>query len=144
MEERVVDAGFDIAWDPNSEHAFLSVGEAGPAVLRLNPRSDDPDKRLILIRWDGVRAARMDDPNDEARSGHPLYDKGLTQVRWIGEVVDSALVAEVERRNRVHPLHDHQRFASLRHWVVLLKGKVVEIVASSCEVTRVEPTRRRT
>jgi hypothetical protein len=80
----------------------------------------------------------MEPPNDEAIEGHRLYYVGLREVRWIGEVLESSLIADLEQRNRVHHRHDPQRFVGLRHWVVRLKGSVVEVVARSCEVVRPE------
>jgi hypothetical protein len=79
----------------------------------------------------------MEPPNDEARHGHRLWDAGLCDVLWFGEVSDSALIADLERRNRVHSHHDPRRFDGLRHWIVPLKGSVVEVVARECEVQRI-------
>jgi hypothetical protein len=78
----------------------------------------------------------MEPPNDEAISGHRLYDASLSRVLWAGEVENSALIAECERRNRVHPMHDAKRFAEYRHWIVRLKEDTVEVVARSVEVAR--------
>jgi hypothetical protein len=76
----------------------------------------------------------MGAPNDEARHGHRLRD--LAYIRWIGEVLDSALIAELEVANRVHRGHDPRRYESLRHWVVPLKECTVEVVAQALEVQR--------
>jgi hypothetical protein len=49
------------------------------------------------------------------------------------------LIADLEKRNRVHSQHDPTRYARLRHWIVLVKGAVVKVVAHSCEVRRLTP-----
>jgi hypothetical protein len=138
VTERVVDADFGVVWDPNTEHGVLVASEAGEAWLRLRARLDDTDQRRVVFVWHGASAARMEPPNDEAIAGHRLYGAGLSGVRWVGEVLESSLIADLERRNRVHPRHDPRRFDGLRHWVVMLKGSVVEVVAETCEVTREE------
>lgn len=73
----------------------------------------------------------MEPPNDEAIAGHRLYDAGLRQIRWIGEVIGSSLIAEIEHGNRSHPRHDPLRYAQLRHWIVPLKECTVEVVAET-------------
>lgn len=86
--------------------------------------------------WRGCFVARMEPPNDEAISGHRLYDVGLREVQWLGEVFESELIAEVERRNRVHVHHAPERYIELRHWVAALKECTVEVVARSLRVER--------
>jgi hypothetical protein len=137
--ERVVAAEFGVVWDGNTEHGVLITSETGEARLRLHARPGEPGQRRVTFAWHGVKAARMEPPNDEAIEGHRLYGAGLRDIVWIGEVLDSSLIADLERRNRVHARHDLRRFEGLRHWVLPLKGSVVEVVAESCEVIREEP-----
>ena len=80
--------------------------------------------------------ARMEPPNDEAISSHRLYSAGLRDLRWLGEVYESDLVAGLERRNRPHPRHNSERFNVLRHWVAPLKETTVEVVGHSLRVER--------
>jgi hypothetical protein len=107
------------------------------AKLTLLPHMDDDDTRRIALEWHGCVAARMEIPNDEAIAGHPLYRSGLREVLWAGEVLDSALIADLESRNSVHVRHDPAVFSNLRHWILRLKGHVVEVVARSIEVERI-------
>jgi hypothetical protein len=136
VAEHVVPLDLGVRWAPNYEHGVLTASEDGWAQLVLAAHLDDEDKRRVVFYWQHCAAARMEPPNDEAISGHRLYDSGLRDVYWVGEVLDSSLIADLERRNRVHVRHDPSRFASLRHWVLRLKGSVVEVVAESCEVFR--------
>jgi hypothetical protein len=80
----------------------------------------------------------MADPNDEAISGHRLYQVGLSDVLWAGLVADSNLIRDLERQNRVHPDHDASWFDALEHHGVLLKECVVEVVAKAVAVERHE------
>jgi hypothetical protein len=137
MAERVVSFDLGVRWDPNTEHGVLVVAEDGDARLHLDPDLRDADSRRVVIAWSRCSAARMEPPNDEAISGHRLYEVGLKDVLRVGEVLDSSLMAELEIRNRVHPRHDRDAYLNgLRHWVVRLKGSVVEVVAEACKVSR--------
>jgi hypothetical protein len=61
---------------------------------------------------------------------------GLADVLWAGVVHDSELISNLERQSRVHPEHDSARYASMTHYVVLLKDGVVEIVAQKMTIER--------
>jgi len=90
MAERVVTLDLGVEWEPNAPEAVFLSDDSGRALLSLSPHPNDSDLRMVVIVWTGARAALMQPPNDEALSGHPLYDKGLAEVRWSGEVLDRA------------------------------------------------------
>lgn len=136
MAERVTILHLDVEWEPNAPEAVLLSGDHGATVLSLNAHRDDEDQRCVVLQWTGTSSACFSGPNDEAISGHRLYGKGLKDVSWAGQVLDSKLVRGLERQNRVHPHHDAARFAQLAHHVVLLKEGVVEVVARSLAVRR--------
>ena len=140
--EHVVQADLGVRWDPNTEHGVVIAQDGGPTRLRLRAHMDDADQRIVELLWNDAVATQMEPPNDEAISGHRLYASGLSEIHWAGEVNDSALIADLERRNRVHDRHNPARYADLRHWVIRLKGCVVEVVARTCEVRRIERTTR--
>jgi hypothetical protein len=129
---------FDIGvkWEPNIEHGVLAIDEDGEARLTLEPYDSDPDQRPVVLVFHWAKFASMGPPNDEARNGHRLYNSGLRGVLRVAEVHESELVAGLEIMNRVHPRHDPARYAALRHWIILLKGRVVEVAAESVEVQR--------
>ena len=114
----------------------LGVLGGGETRLRLRPHPDDHDQRPLELVWSGCLVARMAPPNDEAISGHRLYDVGLRNVHWLGEVYESDLIADLERRNRLHPHHRGEPYTELRHWVAALKERTVEVVARSLRVER--------
>jgi hypothetical protein len=135
MVERVVVADLGVVWDPNGPEAELAATDRAVATLRLRPRWDDPDKGRIAIVWRGVQYSSMGWPNDEAKSGHRLYAKGLREVLWAGEVLDSELIDEIGRRNRI-AFPSTRGDDTGRHWIVLTKEITVEVIADEIEVRR--------
>lgn len=138
MAERVVTLDLGVEWEPNAPEAMLLSDDSARALLALSPHPHDSDLRMVVIVWTGARATLMQPPNDEALSGHRLYDKGLAEVRWAGEVLDSAWIEQLEHQNRVHPSHDPTRFSTLRHFVLPLKEDTVEVVARGVTVRRID------
>ena len=136
MTERVAAVDIGTRWNPNVPDARLLVHDDGETRLALRPHIDDPDQRFVMLVWHSSFTSRMEPPNDEARSGHRLYNSGLREVLWLGEVHESALIDDLERRNRVHDRHNPARFADLRHWIIPLKECTVEVVARSLVVER--------
>ncbi len=136
VDEHVVSVDLPIMWEPNAPEARLTANDEGEARLRLRPHPDDHDRRLVALVWSGCRATRMDMLNDEAIDGHHLYEAGLRDVLWLGEVRESALIAELERLHRAPPRRRAGRCAELRHWVAPLKECIVEVIASSFRVER--------
>ncbi|HEX6420051.1 MAG TPA: hypothetical protein VFZ77_16235 [Acidimicrobiales bacterium] len=121
---------------PNAPAALLTATDDGEARLRLRAHPDDHDQRRLDLVWSGCRLARMEPPNDETISGHRLYEAGLREVLWLGEVDESELIVDLERRSRVHPRHSAALYSGLRHWVVALKECTVEVVACSLRIKR--------
>lgn len=138
MLERVRSIDLGVEWEPNVPEAVMLTGDLGRAVLAINAHMDDIDQRAVVIVWAGARYRMMGGPNDEAISGHRLYNKGLRQVLWAGEVIESQLVKALERQNSVHSHHNPRRFANLVHHVILMKECTVEVVADSVSVHRIE------
>lgn len=129
---------FDLGttWDPGTPGAVLVASDLGETRLTLRAHVDDPDQSGVILVFLGSLAARMEPKNDEALSGNSLYRSGLRDVLWIGEVTQSRLIANLEKKNRFDPLHKPQRFRQLRHWVVPLKEVLVEVVAEGIELQR--------
>jgi len=87
----------------------------------------------VEASFSGVRAFYRGAPNDEALSGHRLWGQGLRPYSF-QEVLNSDWIAELERRNRVHPRHSVDLFNSLRHFVVTFKDETVECVARALDI----------
>jgi hypothetical protein len=141
MSEHVVPVDFGVTWDPNTEHGRLVITENGDAQLLLNAGIDS-DRRDVLFVWRGASVGRMEPPNDEAVSGHRLYQRGLKDCR-IGEVIESELIADLNQRGRFHARHVAGAYDNDHHWVIRLKGSIVEVVAESMQVRRVVTRPRR-
>lgn len=136
MAERVVSLEVGVEWEPNAPDAVLISQDVGDSLISLRAHFDDPDQRCVVFRWVGVRSATMSAPNDEAISGHRLSSRGLSGLLWAGQVLESSLIDELERQNRVHPYHDGSRFMELVHHIVLTKERTVEVIARSLTVGR--------
>jgi hypothetical protein len=136
MAERVVPWDAGCTWEPNAPEAVLAVSDRGRAVLAVNAHPADPDQDCVIFVWSRSRAAIMGSPNDEALSGHRLYSRGLSDLLWAGKVEQSEWIADLERRNRVHPSHDPARFIRLVHFILPLKEDTVEVIAEEVTVVR--------
>jgi hypothetical protein len=118
----------------------LITGDRG-AVLALNAHMDDADQRCVVFRWKRATAVGLEPPNDETISGHRLYDRGVRDILWAGEVQRSAWIADLERRNRVHARHQAELYEGERHYTFLLKENVAEVVSEyPLEVLRLPGT----
>ena len=69
-------------------------------------------------------------PNDEALSGHPLYERGLGPYGTY-EVLNSSWIRQMEARNRVAFPETKDWLSSSRHVVVCFHDTTLEFVASS-------------
>jgi hypothetical protein len=68
------------------------AADEGETRLTLRAHPDDPDQRSVGLVWNGCLATRMEPPNDEAISGHRLYDLGMKEC--VVEVVGRSLRVE--------------------------------------------------
>ena len=91
-----------------------------------------------VLRWRRARClgALLGGPNDEARSGHRLWQKGLSECLWAAEVRNSSWIARLERENRVHHRHNADLFAGYRHFILMLKDSTFEVLAKSYQLHR--------
>lgn len=127
VAERVVAFPIGVRWSPNAPDAILVCADRR-ACLAVEPHDDDQDERMVVLVWDRCMAAKMSPPNDEARHRHRLYDKGLGDVLWVGEVIASEWHAALAPM-----VYDA---ASIRHFVVVLKEGCVEALAVDLRVER--------
>jgi hypothetical protein len=137
MSERVEPIGTAVAWNAGEPSAVLMSNDFGRSVLALAPADDDDDARSVVLMWDGVRIAGLGDPNGEARAGHRLYPVGLADLRGVGVVQESSLIAALEKQNSAQPFHEPEWFAGMVHHIVPLKECTAEVVAATLSVIRV-------
>ena len=110
-----------------------SVGEASiNACRRPFPISYvTEDGRFAVIELHLCHYLVYGQPNDESLQGHPLFGIGLD---WytVHRVIDSSLIALLERRNAGHPKHDKEKFLSEKvHYVITFQDATLEFVATS-------------
>lgn len=101
----------------------------GSTVTVVDPGAD-VERNLGWVIFDGVYSVSLGPPNDEALAGHPLYGAGL-EYYSAHEVRNSELVAEYERRNRVHPHHKPERFDALTHMIITFHDETLECLCRS-------------
>lgn len=83
---------------------------------------------ICIVVFKRCTAHYFGPPNDEAFSGHPLADRGLSPYGSY-EVVDSSWIRTLEEMNAVHPYHDKERFLSdKRHIVLTFHDSIFECI----------------
>jgi hypothetical protein len=90
-------------------------------------------KLIAAVRFKRPLACYFGLPNDEALSGHPLYNRGLQPCRAY-EVGGSSWIAELSKRNSVHPSHTSDSFADMHHYLFTFKDELFECVAAGYEL----------
>jgi len=96
-------------------------------ILQYTARDD----AVALIQFPLVKAFQFGSPNDEALEGHPLARSGLQRYR-VHHVEHSPWIAELEKRNAVHPRHDRNTFLEhLVHYIFTFQDATLECIA--CE-----------
>ncbi len=101
----------------------------GRSVTMVDP-GESIERNLGWVMFDGVYQVSLGPPNDEALAGHPLHGAGL-EYYSAHEVRNSALVAEFEQRNRVHPHHKPERFESVTHVIITFHDETLECLCGS-------------
>ncbi len=130
---------FDIGceWAPNAPYALLLQDDFAHALLVLNPHFNDHDQEnAVMFAFKDCRCAIKGEPNDEARSGHPLYAKELADILWAGIVRNSSWIDRLEKQNSVHPYHNPARYQALNHYILVLKEDTFECIAESVSLIR--------
>ncbi|MGH7951276.1 MAG: hypothetical protein ACREFE_05080 [Limisphaerales bacterium] len=89
---------------------------------------DTVGEPVALVTFKHPSAHFFGPPNDEAFSGHPLASRGLRPYR-VFEVHHSSWIRTLERMNSVHPHHNPEMFADLRHFIFAFHDTTFECVA---------------
>jgi len=125
------------------ERAIVLADWPQPAVV-AEPRicADDSslliryrtaDDKIVVARFPLCNYVVFGAPNDEALGGHPLSGRGL-QFYSVHQVLHSALVHMLERRNSVHPRHDPESYLrDKKHYVFTFQDSTLECVVSEGE-----------
>lgn len=98
-----------------------------------------PDgEELVILKFTHVYAHSFGPPNDEALAGHPLAPRGLRPYGTF-EAIDSSWVRALKRMNRIHPVHNEDRFTRLRHLVFTFHDNTFECIAEGIAVVARQP-----
>lgn len=104
----------------------------GTAVRVVGP--DSAGERSVIVRFERCYAHMLGPPNDEAFSGHPLYDCGLRPYANF-EVKNSSWLRALETMNSAHPYHRRDSFMKdRRHFILAFHDSTFECIASGYTV----------
>jgi hypothetical protein len=106
----------------------VAYNAAGKPIDPDTARPEDfGDQEVVVLRFEGVHAMLFGSPNDEALHGHPLADRGLDAYA-AHRVLSSSWIRELERMNRVHPMHSASAFSRLSHFILTFHDSTFECV----------------
>jgi hypothetical protein len=111
----------------------LGTGNRGPLVRYGHGAAliayDTPDERVAVATFPICLQMSCGFPNDEVRTAHPLYAKGLTHYA-VHRIVNSSRLAAIARANSAHPRHDSASYLKdKQHWVFTFQDCTVECLA---------------
>ncbi len=131
--DRVIETDFAPTPSTGAPELLLLADDYAVALRYATAESDreaaDTGIQLAIVRFDSW-AHYLGPPNDEALSGHPLYERGL-RCYGMYEVQHSSWIRMMEQRNRVHDRHAPERFARLHHFIIAFHDSMFECVAES-------------
>lgn len=121
--------------DTGAPMPVIYAGEGGLllAYIVSKPELNDALEEYAVVKFEGVLQHTFGYPNDEALSGHPLFEAGL-QFYAFNEVVESPCLAELGRRNAIAFPGTESHFMSFRHWLVTFHDESLEVIARSAKV----------
>ncbi|MDF1756484.1 MAG: hypothetical protein P1U89_27105 [Verrucomicrobiales bacterium] len=127
---RVKDAGFPFRPESVTDALLIQCGEKAAFAFVATEEREDGRWHAVgnaVLRCPGVLQIRYGHPNDEAYTGHPLYESGLDSVT-IAEVEDSDWIREVAAVNdRAFP-GTESMFTRIRHHIFPFKECTLEVL----------------
>ena len=121
---------FVVSDECNVVLAYL-VSERDPAWdgTYVNVVGPDSEGKLVaILNLESPYIHMFGPPNDEAFSGHPLAERGLSPYAAF-EILQSSWIRKLERMNSVHPHHRPGMFSNERHFVFAFHDSVFECIA---------------
>ena len=129
--ERLIELTDIPQWDTGAPSPVVYANERALLVVYYlsSPAGDEPQEDSSgVVVFERVNSFLFGGPGDEALQGHRLYKLGLGFYSSY-EVLNSAWIAELCARNRVHPSHKDSMFTGLRHFVFTFHDSTLEVVA---------------
>jgi hypothetical protein len=93
------------------------------------------NQHIVNVSFDFYLQYKFGSPNDEALNGHKYYKYGLSPYSFY-EVHNSDLIDELERMNRVHPMHSAAAFSKVKHIIISFRDSCFEIVAKKYSIKK--------
>ena len=87
------------------------------------------EDEAALVEFRSCQSFMFGAPNDEAFSGHPLADRGLSPYGAF-EIENSSWIRQLEKMNSVHPEHQSGWLLTLKHFIFAFHDSTFECVAS--------------
>lgn len=82
----------------------------------------------MVITFKRTNSHRFGIVNDEAASGHPLYDKGL-EVYRAHIIENSSWIEELKQIHKVHPRYSNDHWKGGKHYLLFFHDEIFEIIA---------------
>ena len=135
--ERVIPVDLGVVWEPNVQDPWL-VHHLSTAALVLNPHFDDPNPSPLVLVWRYCWGAVLEPVDDDTIWGHRLWNAGLKDCLWAGEVINSSWIGTFDLPGRSRRRPRSGAWTIKRHFVLRLKEATFEVIAESFEVARPE------
>ena len=104
--------------DPHWDGSYVTVPDLAQSTPIL----------IAVVEFMDCDALKFGGPNDEVFEGHPLRGKGLGSYGAY-HVVNSRWRAELEQINAIHPLYNPEKWADLKHYLLLFHDETFECIA---------------
>ena len=132
---------YDIGWYPElAVSGPLLMADDGKLVFSFNATrlaSDGyhrADAGRVVVRVPWCLAFKFGYPNDEALTGHPLYDHGFVGTA-VYEVLESSWIAQVGCQNRVPFPEMDTAVWDVRHFLFSFHDSTLEVLCRGLEVS---------
>ena len=117
---------------PDDCHVKVLIEPFGPLGGKIDIKFTQFGLIVEDISFNSVSAHYNGWPNDEVLHAHRLWGRGLTFYA-MHEVVNSDWLAELERRNSVHPRHIPGLILRDRHFIGTYQDGTFECIARGIE-----------
>ena len=103
----------------------------GKSIRMITVNSEG--ESLVIITFNRIYTHLFGPPNDEAISGHPLFNRGLKSYSAY-EIKNSSWIKELEKMNSIHPQHNKENFIKdKRHFIFTFHDSTFECIAKDLQ-----------
>ena len=125
---KLMELEIPLAIDPGGTMPEITADEHNLKVSFFLLDSNDRG----LLNFNSVLQFTFGYPNEEAISGHRYARFGLLPFNFV-EIINSEIIDNIRKANRVHPYHNDKHFSDYRHFVFPFHDTTLEVVAKSYE-----------